>query len=344
MENNPLALIIKEKTLGSLVTNARDIKAYVEEKLKEYSVDNYPGDAKQAAKDKAEINSSIKMLNDRRIELEKEWNQPFQEFKDIIAETCTMMKTASGKLDAIVKAKEEEEKAVKKADIEKLWKAKDFSLVTLEKIFNPKWLNKTVKLSAVDVEMDGIIGKINGDLASLDAFGEDTAVLKDLYLSSLDLQVTLNKGAELKANRERLAELETKKAANAERVAADAETETVGDTTEDEPETAGPADEYEDEDEDEDAVQEPEVVREVISKPAYMASGRDLSYCFSVFGSTDAVDSVKAIAGEVGLSVVPGVTFRGNIQQMETFKALLVDNGLEYDKTGMPVLAVRREK
>lgn len=340
MENNPLALIIKEKTLGSLVTNARDIKAYVEEKLKEYSVDNYPGDAKQAAKDKAEINSSIKMLNDRRIELEKEWNQPFQEFKDIITETCTMMKTASGKLDAIVKAKEEEEKAAKKADIEKLWKAKDFSLVTLEKIFNPKWLNKTVKLSAVDVEMDGIIGKINGDLASLDAFGEDTAILKDLYLSTLNLQTTLNKGAELKANRERLAELEAKRAAEAERVAAEAEAETVGDTTEDEQETAGPADE----DEDEDAGQEPEAAREVISKPAYMASGRDLSYCFSVFGSTDAVDSVKAIAGEVGLSVVPGVTFRGNIQQVETFKALLVDNGLEYDKTGMPVLAVRREK
>lgn len=342
MENNPLALIIKEKTLGSLVTNARDIKAYVEEKLKEYSVDNYPGDAKQAAKDKAEINSSIKMLNDRRIELEKEWNQPFQEFKDIIAETCTMMKTASGKLDAIVKAKEEEEKAAKKADIEKLWKAKDFSLVTLEKIFNPKWLNKTVKLSAVDVEMDGIIGKINGDLASLDAFGEDTAILKDLYLSTLNLQTTLNKGAELKANRERLAELEAKRAAEAERVAAEAEAETVGDTTEGGTEAAGPADEYEDEDED--AGQEPEAAREVISKPAYMASGRDLSYCFSVFGSTDAVDSVKAIAGEVGLSVVPGVTFRGNIQQVETFKALLVDNGLEYDKTGMPVLAVRREK
>ena len=53
METNPLSLIIKEKTLGNLVTNAKDIKAYVEEKLKEYSVDNYAGDAKQAAKDKA---------------------------------------------------------------------------------------------------------------------------------------------------------------------------------------------------------------------------------------------------------------------------------------------------
>ncbi len=341
MENNPLALIIKEKTLGSLVTNARDIKAYVEEKLKEYSVDNYPGDAKSAARDKAEINSSIKMLNDRRIELEKEWNQPFQEFKDIIAETCTMMKTASGKLDAIVKAKEEEEKAAKKVNIENLWAAKQFNLVTLERVFNPKWLNKTVKLSAVDAEMDGIIGKINGDLASLDAFGEDTAVLKDLYLSSLDLQVTLNKGAELKANRERLAELEAKKAAEVERVAADAETETVENTIESEPEQIETTEVHEYVEE------EPEPVREDISKLTDMICGIAPSvplYCFSILGSTEVVDSVKAIAEEVGLITVPGITFKGNIKQVETFKALLIDNGLHYDKTGAPVLSVRREK
>lgn len=338
MENNPLSLIIKEKTLGSLVTNAKDIKAYVEEKLKEYSVDNYPGDAKQAAKDKAEINSSIKMLNDRRIELEKEWNQPFQEFKDIITETCTMMKTASGKLDAIVKAKEEEEKAAKRVNIENLWAAKQFNLVTLERVFNPKWLNKTVKLSAVDAEIDCIIKKINGDLASLDAFGEDTAILKDLYLSTLDLQVTLNKGAELKANRERLAELEAKKAAAAESIA---EPETVENTIESEPEQIETTEVHEYVEE------EPEPVREDISKLTDMICGIAPSvplYCFSILGSTEVVDSVKSIAEEVGLITVPGITFKGNIKQVETFKALLIDNGLHYDKTGAPVLSVRREK
>ena len=159
METNPLSLIIKEKTLGNLVTNAKDIKAYVEEKLKEYSVDNYAGDAKQAAKDKAEINAAIKTLNDRRIALEKEWNMPFAEFKNIISETCDMMKTASGKLDVIVKAKEEEEKAQKKAQIIELWNGKNFNLVPLDRIFNAKWLNKTTKLAAVDAEIDTIIKK-----------------------------------------------------------------------------------------------------------------------------------------------------------------------------------------
>ena len=75
METNPLSLIIKEKTLGNLVTNAKDIKAYVEEKLKEYSVDNYAGDAKQAAKDKAAELEDIIVAADREA-LETELDNP----------------------------------------------------------------------------------------------------------------------------------------------------------------------------------------------------------------------------------------------------------------------------
>ena len=113
METNPLTLIVKEKTLGNLVTNAKDIKAYVAEKLKEYSVENCES-VKDAANKKAEINNAIKTLNDRRIALEKEWNLPFQEFKEIISETTGMMKTVSGNLDAIVKEQENREKEAKK--------------------------------------------------------------------------------------------------------------------------------------------------------------------------------------------------------------------------------------
>ena len=133
----------KRKTLGNLVTNARDIKSYVEERLKEYNVDNYNGDAKQAAKDKAELNNAAKTLNDRRIALEKEWNLPFQEFKDIVNDTCGLIKEASGKLDVIVKEQENREKSEKRASIEELWNNKKFNLVPLDRVFNSKWLNKT---------------------------------------------------------------------------------------------------------------------------------------------------------------------------------------------------------
>ena len=336
METNPLSLIIKEKTLGSLVTNAKDIKAYVEEKLKEYSVDNYTGDAKQAAKDKAEINAAIKTLNDRRIALEKEWNMPFAEFKNIISETCDMMKTASGKLDVIVKAKEEEEKAQKKAQIIELWNGKNFNLVSLDRIFNAKWLNKTTKLAAVDAEIDTIIKNITGDLASLDAFGEDTAILKDLYLSTLNLQQTLNKGAELKANRERLAQLEAEKKAREEKEKAENETFGIQEEETKEPENTPVEDTY-------NVNFETREVEKVAPKQAAPAAATGGTiYTFNVFGNENEIDSVRAIADEMGLEIIPGITLKGNARQIATFKELLTDNGIGYDKTAIINLAAKR--
>lgn len=332
METNPLTLIVKEKTLGNLVTNAKDIKAYVEEKLKEYSVDNYPGDAKSAARDKAEINNSIKTLNDRRIALEKEWNMPFQEFKDIIADTCEMMKDASGKLDLIVKAKEEEEKAQKKVQIEELWKGKNFTLVNLDRVFNSRWLNKTTKLSSVDSEIDDIIKRITGDLASLDAFGDDTAILKDLYLSTLNLQMALTKGAELKANRERLALMEAQKKSEKEKQLDDAEKkepERNEKTANGNTGGIGPYNTY-------------CAHKETSTSEQSVIKNTEWFHMFNVYGTYENIECVKAAALETGIEIVSGITMRGTVDQINIFKELISKNGFSYDKKGITCLEIKK--
>ena len=317
METNPLTLIVKEKTLGNLVTNAKDIKAYVAEKLKEYSVENCES-VKDAANKKAEINNAIKTLNDRRIALEKEWNLPFQEFKEIIAETTGMMKTVSSNLDVIVKEQENREKEAKKASIEELWAAKRFNLVPLARIFNVKWLNKTTKLTSVDVELDDIIKRINGDLASLDAFGEDTATLKDLYLSTLNLQITLSKGAELKANRERLAAMEAQRKIEAEKEQEAIPAEITNKTVR--PETVKPVEEENPEPKE----QEKQV------------------YKFNIYGEENEVASVREIAQQLGIKIIPSITLEGDEKRIELFKNIISDNGIGYDKAGIINLAVKR--
>lgn len=317
METNPLTLIVKEKTLGNLVTNAKDIKAYVAEKLKEYSVENCES-VKDAANKKAEINNAIKTLNDRRIALEKEWNLPFQEFKEIIAETTGMMKTVSGNLDAIVKEQENREKEAKKASIEELWATKRFNLVPLARVFNMKWLNKTTKLTSVDAELDDIIKRINGDLASLDAFGEDTATLKDLYLSTLNLQITLSKGAELKANRERLAAMEAQRKIEAEKEQEAIPAEITNKTVR--PETVKPVEEENPEPKE----QEKQV------------------YKFNIYGEENEVASVREIAQQLGIKIIPSITLEGDEKRIELFKNIISDNGIGYDKAGIINLAVKR--
>ena len=317
METNPLTLSVKEKTLGNLVTNAKDIKAYVAEKLKEYSVENCES-VKDAANKKAEINNAIKTLNDRRIALEKEWNLPFQEFKEIIAETTGMMKTVSGNLDAIVKEQENREKEAKKASIEELWATKRFNLVPLARVFNMKWLNKTTKLTSVDAELDDIIKRINGDLASLDAFGEDTATLKDLYLSTLNLQITLSKGAELKANRERLAAMEAQRKIEAEKEQEAIPAEITNKTVR--PETVKPVEEENPEPKE----QEKQV------------------YKFNIYGEENEVASVREIAQQLGIKIIPSITLEGDEKRIELFKNIISDNGIGYDKAGIINLAVKR--
>lgn len=205
-------LVVSELTIGTLITNAKEVHDSIIDFLETCDVENYKGTVKDAATDKAKFNALAKKLNDERIRLEKVFLKPFVPFKEIISETTDAIKKISSGLDVIVKAKEKEEKEAKKAEIVEIWKTYDFSLVSLEKIFNEKWLNKTYKTKQIHDNIAHIIDRITGDLQSIEQFGEDTATLKELYLTNLDLQATLRRGAELRENRKRLAEEEARKA------------------------------------------------------------------------------------------------------------------------------------
>ena len=205
-------LVVSELTIGTLITNAKEVHDSIIDFLETCDVENYEGTVKDATTDKAKFNALAKKLNDERIRLEKVFLKPFVPFKEIISETTDAIKKISSGLDVIVKAKEKEEKEAKKAEIVEIWKTYDFSLVSLEKIFNEKWLNKTYKTKQIHDDIAHIIDRITGDLQSIEQFGEDTATLKELYLTNLDLQATLRRGAELRENRKRLAKEEAKKA------------------------------------------------------------------------------------------------------------------------------------
>ena len=339
-----LMIVIKELTIGKLVTNATEVKAFVAEMLKEYSVGHYEYDVKQAAKDKAKLNASAKMLNDVRIAIEKKWNKPFQEFKDIISETTAMIKEASYKLDEIVKAKEAAEKAEKKEAIVTVWDSKNFTLVPLVQIFNPQWLNKTYKIKKVEADIDNLIQKISDDLAALEGFGEDTRTLKELYLTTLDLQDALKKGAELKANRERLAALEAERKAQEERKAQAACNDFSRENSQGKAQTAEPLTVTQTENE--------QAAVEIAS--AEQASGQEVErplgvppiptekqYTFHVVGEAGDIETVRRIASEMRLSSPPSLTLCATKTEIETFKDRLMDKQLYYNKVGNPSLYVK---
>lgn len=198
-----LQLVISEQKLGALTTNAKDIKALIEKVLPNYDIANYnESNIDIAKKDKAMLNKAAKVLNDKRIELEKQFLAPFNEFKDIITDTCKLIKTATDKIDSVVKESELREKESKKKDIEKFWESSGSILFPLSKIWDEKWLNKTAKMKDIQKEILDKINKVNDDIITIEAIGNDVELLKSLYLDTLNLNSTIQYANTLKANRE----------------------------------------------------------------------------------------------------------------------------------------------
>lgn len=243
-----LELSISELTLGSLTTNALQLRDYVGEVVKRYDADNYSDDnIDQAKADKALLNKAAKELNDKRIKLEREWAQPFQEFKGIITETCQMLTQASSKIDKVVGEVEWKAKEAKRTMIHELWERKGVTLFPLSKIWDEKWLNKTKRLPAVEKEIGEKLLKVEADLDSFDALDEeDREVARAYYLDCFDLQRSLAYARVMRENKEKLkAEEQARRQAEVEaqatRAAYVAPTAEPATTTEDEaPEVAIP--------------------------------------------------------------------------------------------------------
>lgn len=213
-----LALNVLDLTFGTLTTNALQLHDYVAATLERYTPESYSEDnVDQAKADRAILNKAAKELNDRRIQIEREWNAPLQEFKGIVGDTVKMISDGSAKIDAVVKGVENKAKSEKLAAIEELWERKGITLLPLSKLWDDKWLNKTKRLPVVEKEIGEKLLKIEAELDTLAAVDtEDGDVLRAYYLDCLDLQRTLAYSATLKANRQRLQEEQERRQAEAE--------------------------------------------------------------------------------------------------------------------------------
>ena len=206
IEAKDLVLTVERQVPGELVTNALAIKAFVEERLKDYSPDRYL-DIDQAKKDRAILNAASKELNTKRLELERQFMAPFEEFKKIIKDTTGLIDEASRKIDAIVKAAEDEEREIKKKEIEKIYADIGLDVVPLAKIFDQRWLNRTKKLSEVAEEIADRKIKIQNDLKVINSLPDKDEVLA-YYLDTLDISGAMSLAQRLKENLERAKALE----------------------------------------------------------------------------------------------------------------------------------------
>lgn len=204
IQENDLELVVSEKTLGSLTTNAKQIRDIVMANLPKYDISNYTDDnIDQAKKDKAALNKAAKALNAKRLEIEKEFMKPFGEFKEVISETVKLIGDCSAKIDVVVKQNEQQYKDKKHATIKTYFNGMNVNLVDFNKVFKPEWLNKSASIKSICNDIDIIFALVEKDIETLKTFGEDFDVLRTYYMDTLNINNTIQYANRLKEQRER---------------------------------------------------------------------------------------------------------------------------------------------
>lgn len=183
----------------AVVFNFTELKAAIQSKCSDAASIAYTEDQiGEAKKDKAELNKLSTALNTARIAEEKKFMAPFNEFKAQVNELRNDIANAVRSIDIQIDAAEENRKAVKMAEIQKVFAEEGFpEFVTLDKVMDKRWLNKGCSISTIKGEMSMTNARINCDLSAIAQFSDFRAEAEAEYQRTLSLSHTLEFRAHL---------------------------------------------------------------------------------------------------------------------------------------------------
>ena len=222
-----MQLEVKEIIIPQEISfNYEELKTELAEKVRTYEMMVYTDDQiKEAKADKASLNKLKKALNDERIRREREYMKPFNEFKAQVNEIIAIIDRPIAVIDKQVKEYEELQKEAKTKEIRDYMAGYKLPYdIDIMKIFQQRWLNASVSMTAIRKEIDERVIGIQADLESLeDDLDEYQSFAISYYRETLDLRATLNeikRQKEIKAMQAKIEaeQAEKKKAAPAEPV------------------------------------------------------------------------------------------------------------------------------
>ena len=179
--------------------NVDQLVDFTKERIKDYDVAKYEGDASAAKKDRTELNKATEQVKSIRQSIQA--LNPYGAVIEKLSTAEKLIKAGSDALGDIVHAKEDEEKNAKQALIQTEWDSHKFNLFPLDKVLNPKWLNKSYKMTDIQNEIQVIIDRTYRDLKTLESVaGPHIEAVKAKYLADLDLSSTLAYGEQLENN------------------------------------------------------------------------------------------------------------------------------------------------
>ena len=183
-----------EGFVKEIIWNADEISAALEEKVGYYKTLVYTDtQVAEAKKDRATLNKFIAALKAKDKEIKDLCLAPYEVFHKRMMQIIAQVEEPASLIDSQVKAFEEEQKKKKRADIEELFKSKGFQpWVTLDRIWDPKWLNKTCTMKQIDDAFNKIMYQIGEDIFLLNKQGEGTQAALSEYKRTMNVRAALS--------------------------------------------------------------------------------------------------------------------------------------------------------
>lgn len=182
-----------EGFVKEILWNADEISAEIEKKIGYYKSLVYT-DAQvvEAKKDRATLNKFIAALKAKDREIKDLCLAPYEEFHKRMQQIIAQVQEPADLIDKQVKGFEEEQKAKKRSDIEELFKSKGFQpWVKLERIWDPKWLNKTCSMKQIEDDMNKIMYRIGEDIFLINKQGDGVQAALSEYKRTLDVRAAV---------------------------------------------------------------------------------------------------------------------------------------------------------
>ena len=192
--------------LKEIQWNQEEVKAWVAARVQDYKNIAYTEDqVKDMKKDRADLNKLRTAFESERKRLKKVCMEPYNLFEQQVKEVVALIDEPIQLIDSQLYELEERRKQQKKKDIEALFDTIGCqTFVTLENIFDQKWLNASVSLGKIEEQMKSIMYKIGTDVATIGNLPEFSFEAMEVYKKTLDLNKAILEG-------QRLAEIQKRK-------------------------------------------------------------------------------------------------------------------------------------
>lgn len=193
---------------GKVYTNASDLLPEIQNGLKHYDYVVDENNYKQAKTDRTALNNLVKIVSDKRKQVENDvFAQWIQDKKDIMAVEKTI-KAASDKLGAGINEVDNAEKELKKNQIKELWESMTNNKYPFDLVFEERYLNKTVKNKEIEESLNNKFLKAEEQLSFIQAsLPEDELQAEQviqLFCKTLDLSKATERINEIKEAKAKL--------------------------------------------------------------------------------------------------------------------------------------------